>query len=156
MFARAIVSLCLVAPLLAVASTVTRPVPRIGGPCNIQLIHPEDDPTLACAHFLRHKHLLTEINTQCLAAGPAAYADDVQNGQPTVLVPCAETEVVPTEYFSPWIIAPGEGRVFLVSSQFEVPPSGPGFCLDAGPTPENNGPAQVMQCADYPNVAPQQ
>jgi hypothetical protein len=54
MFARAIVSLCLVALLLAVASTVTRPVPRIGAPCTYQLIHPEDDLTLACVHFLCH------------------------------------------------------------------------------------------------------
>jgi hypothetical protein len=60
---------------------------------------------------------------------------DLANGDATTLVPCTGSY----GYYTAWWISPGENP--SVSLGHEK------FCLDAGATLENKGPARVWQCS---------
>jgi hypothetical protein len=93
--------------------------------------------------------------SQCLAVGPAEIPSALQNGQATTLLPCDDVGNVaqPNTYWTQWNIAPGANPSVMVVDSDEYNVKTSGFCLDAGSTPENNGPAKVWEC--YPGLSQQ-
>jgi hypothetical protein len=60
---------------------------------------------------------------------------DLANGDATTLVSCTGSY----GYYTAWWISPGENPSVSLGHE--------NFCLDAGATPENNGPARVWECS---------
>jgi hypothetical protein len=69
---------------------------------------------------------------QCLGVN----ANGLGNGEATELVSC---EVDNASHIL-WYISPGENPSVQLAEVAEP------FCLDAGSTPQNNGPAKIWQC----------